>query len=86
MRNMLAEDVLNENMLPLMTCYQRSLGDKGEELQGIIELLQHTSVIIKNFRDARPITSVWMKVVKSLNGSAPWENKIKVSLTSIKKN
>lgn len=57
MRNMLAEDVLNENMLHLMTCYQRSLGDKGEELQGIIELLQHTSVIIKNFRDARPITS-----------------------------
>lgn len=57
MRNKLAKDVLNENMLHLMTCYQRSLGDKGEELQGIIELLQHTSVIIKNFRDARPITS-----------------------------
>lgn len=57
MRNKLAEDVLNENMLHLMTCYQRSLGDKGEELQGIIELLQHTSVIIKNFRDARPITA-----------------------------
>lgn len=56
MRNKLAEDVLNENMLHLMTCYQRSLGDKGEELQGSIELLQHTSVI-KNFRDARPIIS-----------------------------
>lgn len=56
MRNKLAEDVLNENMLHLMTCYQRSLGDKGEELQGSIELQQHTSVI-KNFRDARPIIS-----------------------------
>lgn len=41
----------------LMACYQRSLRDKGEELQGSIELLQHTSVIIKNFRDARTITS-----------------------------
>lgn len=49
MRNKLAEDVLNENMLHLRTYYQRSLGDKGEELQGNIELLQHTSVIIKNF-------------------------------------
>lgn len=57
MKNKLDEDVLNENMLHLMTCYQRSLGDKGEEPQGSIELLQHTSVIIKNFRDARPITS-----------------------------
>lgn len=47
----------NSLVSTLMTCYQRSLGDKGEELQGIIELLQHTSVIIKNFRDARPITS-----------------------------
>lgn len=56
MRIKLAEDVLNENMLHLMTCYQRSLGDKGEELQGSIELLQHTSVI-KNFRGARPIIS-----------------------------
>lgn len=56
MRNKLAEDVLNENMLHLMTCYQRSLGDKGEELQGSIELLQHTSVI-KNFKYARPIIS-----------------------------
>lgn len=55
MRNKLAEDVLNENMLHFIT--QRSLGDKGEELQGSIELLQHTSVIIKNLRDARPITS-----------------------------
>lgn len=43
-------------MLHIMTCYQRSLGDKGEELQGSIEFLQHTSVI-KNFRDARPIIS-----------------------------
>lgn len=56
MRNKLAEDVLNENMLHLMTCYQRSFGDKGEELQGSIELLQHTSVI-KNFKYARPIIS-----------------------------
>lgn len=59
MRNKLAEDVLNENMLHFMT--QRSLGDKGEELQGSIELLQHTSVIIQNLRDARPITSYSVK-------------------------
>lgn len=59
MRNKLAEDVLNENMLHFMT--QISLGDKGEELQGSIELLQHTSVIIQNLRDARPITSYSVK-------------------------
>jgi hypothetical protein len=57
MRNRLAEDVLNENMLHLMICYKRSLGDKGEELQGSIELLQQTSVLVKNFRNAQPITS-----------------------------
>lgn len=88
MRNMLAEDVLNENMLHLMTCYQRSLGDKGEELQGIIELLQHTSVIIKNFRDARPMTSYSDKRLDESRNVFEWfctlgkQNK---SLTNINK-
>lgn len=87
---MLAEDVLNENMLHLMTCYQRSLGDKGEELQGIIELLQHTSVIIKNFRYARPIISYSDKRLDESRKVLEWfctlVNQIKGSLTSIKKN
>ena len=53
MRNRLAEEVLNSNMLHLMELYQRSLGDKGSELNGSIELLGKTSVLAKVFRDKR---------------------------------
>lgn len=70
MRNKLAEDVLNENMLHFMT--QRSLGDKGEELQRSIELLQHTSVIIQNLRDARPITSYSVKRLDENRSVLEW--------------
>lgn len=55
MRNRLAEDVLDHNMLHLMTVYQTSLGEDGQKLNSSIELLKHTSVIVKVFRDSRPI-------------------------------
>ena len=57
MRNHLAEDVLDKNMLHLMSCYRNSLSDatKSAELRGTIEFLQQTSVLVKNFRDSRPI-------------------------------
>ena len=37
MRNKLAEEVLNENMMHLMFLYQKSLGEKGAELEASIE-------------------------------------------------
>ncbi len=54
MRNHLAEQVLNDDMLHLFEEYQKSLPD-GSILNASIELLRHTSVLIKNFRDPRPI-------------------------------
>ena len=44
MRNHLAEEVLNKDMLPLMQEYKTSLGEKGSVLNGAIELLQDTSI------------------------------------------
>lgn len=55
MRNHLAEEVLNADMLHLMGMYQKSLGGAGAELTAPMELLKNTSVLIKNFRDKRPI-------------------------------
>lgn len=40
MRNALADDVLNKNMLHLMEVYETTLGDKGARLSGTIELLR----------------------------------------------
>lgn len=55
MRNHLAEDVLNAEMLNLMLQYQQYLGEKGNVLTGVIELLQQTSLMIRIFRDMKPI-------------------------------
>lgn len=51
MRNHLAEEVLNADMLHLMGMYQKSIGGAGAELTATMELLKNTSVLIKNFRD-----------------------------------
>jgi len=58
MRNYLAEDVLNSEMLHSMKVYQKHLGDKGIVLNGIIELLEHTSKLVDIFRDMRPIKTL----------------------------
>jgi hypothetical protein len=57
MRNHLAEDVLNSDMLYLMKKYQLSLTD-GSYLDKTIELLELTSKVISMFRDRRPITDM----------------------------
>ncbi|XP_070550372.1 uncharacterized protein [Ptychodera flava] len=57
MRNKLAEEVLNEDMLTLFKAYQNDLHD-GSHLDATVELLQHTSKLIKTFRDRRPIMSM----------------------------
>jgi hypothetical protein len=57
MRNHLAEEVLNIDMLHAMKTYQKTLGEKGQALNGAIEFLEQTSKLIDIFRDFRPIKS-----------------------------
>ena len=56
MRNRLAELVLNSDMLHLMELYSETLVKK-DSLKATLELLKHTSVLVQNFRDPRPIIS-----------------------------
>jgi len=58
MRNKLAEDVLNKDMLYLLKTYADSLGDNGSHLKGTIDLLEQTSILVQNFRDHRPISDI----------------------------
>jgi len=55
MRNALAENVLNKEMLHLMKLYADSLGENRDKLDATIELLEQTSILVENFRDHRPI-------------------------------
>ena len=55
MRNHLAEQILNEEMLHLMKLFQQSLGEGGCQLNSTVKLLENTSVLIRNFRDNRAI-------------------------------
>lgn len=57
MRNHLAEQVLDRDMLNLMLRYQESLIN-GSRLNFTIQLLQHTSKVIEIFRDRRPVTAI----------------------------
>lgn len=72
MRNNLAEDVLNCEMLHLMELYRSSLGDTGHKLDGTIEMLTHTSALIRNFRDPIPITDVSDDRLKENNDALQW--------------
>lgn len=56
MRNHLAEDMLNGDMLNIVTKYRESLENQSC-LNGLIKLLQVTSKLIYVFRDEKPITS-----------------------------
>ena len=80
MRNRLAEEVLNKEMLFLMKSYQATLSTP-EKLASIVELLEHTSILVDFFSDTRPIASAsdrrledLNKVLKFFNG---WEEQIK---------
>jgi hypothetical protein len=57
MRNSLAEDVLNKDILHVMRCYAASLND-SDHLKSTISLLEQTSILIANCRDRRPIREV----------------------------
>lgn len=57
MRNHLAEEVLNKDMLNLMKQYKESLSESSH-LDKSIELLEHTSAVIEFFRDRRPVSDL----------------------------
>ena len=57
MRNRLAEQVLDKDMLFLMKSYQATLNDP-ERLSATIQLLEKTSVLVELFGDTRPIYAI----------------------------
>ena len=79
MRNSLAEDVLNKDMLHVMRCYAASLND-SDHLKSTISLLEQTSILIANCRDRRPIREVGdirlMENDKVLNWFCEWESEV----------
>jgi hypothetical protein len=58
MRNKLAEDILDSEMLHMMQVYQIHLGEKGSVLTGAIEFLQNTSKLIDIFHSRKPVKSM----------------------------
>jgi hypothetical protein len=72
MRNYLAEDVLNCEMLHAMQVYQLSLGEKGIVLSGLVELLQQTSNLVTIFRDMRHITGINDSRLNTLRAVNSW--------------
>jgi len=57
MRNGLASDVLNSEMLYLMKLYQGTL-DNPARLVSTVELLENTSILVNIFLDKRPIINL----------------------------
>jgi hypothetical protein len=72
MRNHLAEEVLNSEMLHLMELYKETLGHAELKLSATIELLKCTSVLVKNFRDKRPITNISDARIQQNHDSMHW--------------
>ena len=56
-RNHLAEQVLNNDMLLLLKCFQKSL-QNPESLDATIDLVSHTAPLVEIFRSHMPITSI----------------------------
>lgn len=77
MQNLLAEEVLNSEMLYSMTQYQVYLGSKGIELNRTIELLTYTSKLKDVFRDMRPIMHLGDDRLGELREISAWFNKWK---------
>jgi len=59
-------------MLHSMKLYKNNLGEKGEVLNGVIELLENTSKLIEIFRDMRPVKSLDDNRISTLHDVATW--------------
>ena len=85
MRNALARDVLDENMLHLMQAYQKTLSDEhAASFSACIELLSQTAVLIKFFNDKRPINSTDDHRISDLKRVLDWFKSWETSAASAK--
>lgn len=82
MRNHLAEDMLNGEMLHLMECYQASLPE-GAHLNGSILLLRKTSQMVAIFNDRRQIKSLKDERLAQLDSLFQWIREWKASSKAI---
>jgi shikimate kinase len=72
MRNHLAEQVLDHDMLNLMRHYRSSKGQEGACLDSSISLLEQTSKLVAFFRDSRPLTSTTDDRLHTLQDVLSW--------------
>ena len=72
MRNKLAFDVLDQEMLHLMQTYNASLKNQSEELEAAIVLLEKTSFLADFFQDNRPIKDLTDARLKKFSDVYDW--------------
>ena len=72
MRNKLAFDVLDQEMLHLMQTYNASLKNQSEELEAAIVLLEKTSFLADFFQDNRPIKDLTDARLKQFSDVYDW--------------
>lgn len=73
MRNKLAFQVLDNDMLHLMRCYSSTLNDTCQaEMIGVLEFLKYTSFFVSFFTDSRPIKDRNDPRLNSLTESYNW--------------
>ena len=72
MKNHLAEEVLNSDMLQLFLQYQSHLGEKGSMFNGTIQLLRQPSALINIFRDVRSVSNLNYNRLKQLQEILSW--------------
>jgi len=81
MRNQLAFDTLNLEMLNLMKTYCKSLGEAGQAaLSGAIEFLENSSFLVSFFTDERPAKDMsdtrLLRLTEIYNWFKAWEKEI----------
>ena len=72
MRNRLAEDVLNTDMLQLFLERSESMGERGVSLRGCVDILKQTSRLIDILDDSRPINDPADERLEQLESVNRW--------------
>lgn len=90
MRNKLAFETLDSDMLHLMKTYSNTLGEAGKAaLSGAVEFLKASSILVSFFGDPRPVkdmSDVRLNELKeSYNWFKAWEEEVCQSNTSVKR-
>ena len=81
MRNHLARQVLDHEMLHLMEEYQKSMSNGTEELGGTIDFIKNTSILMNVFSDSRPITTITDAKLDELSAVHTWFKTWETSVT-----